>query len=250
MEKWEIISLETDYSGETVAEFLEKEAGLPIKRRMQHKRKEYIVKLKQRIIRIISEAVGASKNRKMVVMGSGSFHHYTYGLCKHADKISQNYGYIHFDQHDDYQYEEELGYRDKQRLGCGSFVKDILEDTNASAALFIGSVPPKPILVPGKRHLHIKDKEIASGNWFEKLQKKLAWLPFEVYLSFDLDVMEGKAITTAWSPGFMTTKDLLRAIAIIKKSKKIIGADIIGYGGADNIVPGRELYQKIIKALS
>ncbi len=248
MEKWELFSFETDYSSTVVAAFLQK-AGLPIQRRMQDAKKEYVCTSKKRIIRITREAVGTSQAKKIVVMGGGYYHHYTYGLCKRADKISQNYGYIHFDQHDDYQFYEELGERKEGKINCGSFVKDILEDTNASSALFIGSIPPKDILLPGKKHLHISEKTIVSGDWLKKLQKKLEQLPEEVYLSFDLDVMEEKAIVTAWSPASLTVKELFLAIAMIKKNKKIIGVDIVGYGGAGEIVPGRELYLKIMKAL-
>src|SRR3989339_177768 len=95
----QIISLETDQPGKMIGDHFEKKSDLNIVRvntpdKVLHDKKE--------INQLIEEKIGYIGEEKLVVYGSGRYHHYTYGLCKLADRISNDYGYIHFDHHNDY----------------------------------------------------------------------------------------------------------------------------------------------------
>ncbi|OGH60207.1 MAG: hypothetical protein A2725_04560 [Candidatus Magasanikbacteria bacterium RIFCSPHIGHO2_01_FULL_33_34] len=137
----------------------------------------------------------------------------------------------------------------KNELNCGTFIKAILQDTNASSALFIGNRPPKSQLLKGIPHLYLLEKHLCTGKKFEKLKTKLKHLPDDVYLSFDLDVMDVQAIKTAWDQGTLTIPEIMQCIEIIKQHKNIIGADINGYIGPPDIFPDRSLYLKIANSI-
>ena len=74
-------------------------------------------------------------------------------------------------------------------------------------------------------------------------------LPDEVYLSFDLDLMCESEMHTDFYQGDVKADELLRAIDIIKKNKKIIGADILGYAGYSKEIQGLDLYGKIASSV-
>ncbi len=237
MTLWELVSLELDYPAREIGKYFEKE--LKIKR--VKCRKEKIYDEKTTICRIVNRALGKSSKRKLVMYGSGFYHHFTYGLCRHADRVSEDYAYIHFDHHDD---SRKLRHN---RIDCGAFVKDILEDTNASAVLYIGTNAPKNLPVPNK--LSIAEYHLRRGKRFQKLEWKLKNLPEEVYLSFDLDVMDKSIIGTVYDQGSLKTRELMKCISLIKRSKHIIGADVLGYRGVRGKVHGKELYKKIVNSL-
>ena len=235
-ELWELISLELDRPAEEIGKYFEKELGKKIRRYKKEERDNS----KATICNIINEALGESLKRKLVVYGSGYYHHFTYGLCKHVDKISKDYAYIHFDHHTD------IGCSNLATVSCGSFVQSILGDANASAALFIGNDAPNER--KDLRLLGIREEQLRKKKGFRKLRKKLLKLPGEAYLSFDLDVMLKSLIATNFGQGTTTTEELMKCVSLIKETKHIIGADILGYRGEGND-PGKELYAKIVESL-
>ena len=242
MTLWELVSLELDKPAEEIGRYFE-EQGIKI-RRVKNIRKP-LAKKKTTICKIVNKALGNNQKRKLVVYGSGSYHHFTYGLCRHADKISDNYGYIHFDHHDD-SYEP----ADRSTICCAGFVRSIIDDTNASRVLYIGAYQPGFRLPIAQELLPSQLREECS----KEFKESLAELPKEVYLSFDLDVMDTSVIWADYCQGMLKTKKLMRLISMIKKTKHIIGADVLGYAAEDRCdnsikTSGKELYARIIKSL-
>ncbi len=252
MEQWRLISLEIDDSAKEIGEYFEQKFPHEIAR-AEPLQKAKIEDAKKNINRFIDNALGNGLERKLVVYGSGFFHHYTYGLCRHADRLSDEYCYIHFDHHDDY---ESIFFLRQDEINCEGFVKKILEDTNAKKAFFVGSNVMS--LGPGHSSRHcILEHQLRSGNMYEDFRDKLCDLPKDAYLSFDLDVMTPKAICTDFDQGTLKTKELLELIDLIKGNKNIIGADILGYSTVRNFefpnedIPnkGKELYAAIATSL-
>lgn len=247
MRPWKVVSLEIDYPAIAIGDYFEKYFDVPLLRTCRNTRTEWIRHSKKSIINLTKKSLQEITTRKLVVYGSGNFHHYTYGLCMHASRMCQDFGYIHFDHHNDYNIEPEREIRGE--IACGTFVKTILEDTNASAALFVGSRPPKEALINGIPHPYIYEEHLRTHSRFNKLERLLKQLPDDVYLSFDLDVMCKSAIITAWDQGNLKIHELMKAISIIKKNKNIIGADILGYGDPQNKLGGKDLYVKIAQSI-
>ena len=259
---WELISLEMDYSGETIGDYFENTLGRKI-RRNKYVRKEVKQENKETVCNITRRAVAGGQDKKLVVYGCGYYHHYTYGLCKYADRLSEDYGYIHFDHHEDYWREDMKkdylrGFskprlnKDRNRIDCGSFVADILYDTNASALLLVGSTLNRavPKMLKDKPHESLSEKQFRNKTGMDMFKRRLDKLPEDVYLSFDLDVMEIKYIETAYSQGTLKPKELMAMIEAIKSSKNIISADVLAYGGLYNRTkPGRKLYREIVDSL-
>ncbi len=221
-DSWQIVSLEMDKSGTELGRYF---AKLAKNLKRAHLSDELCDRdgLAKKIGRIV-----VPERKTLVIYGSGSFHHYTYGLCRAADRLSKGYCYIHFDYHDDYDTDN------PQRLGCGSFVNAILQDTHAAQAIFIGTS------IPWKQSIHsigCSGKEETISDLERTLKKN----PQDVYLSFDLDVMDPSEISTDYSMGDMGADELVRLIEMIKGKKRIIGADVLGYS-RDGYSTARYMY--------
>ncbi len=240
-DSWQIISLEMDEAGKELGDYFKKLAK-------NLKRVSLSARLhtKDELAEKIGEIVVPGR-RTLAVYGAGRFHHYTYGLCKAADRLSDNYSYIHFDHHNDY------GCNSYQRavLSCGSFVRDILLDTHAQSVFFIGSH------VPNERgQFENFLTKSGKGCKINSLEEVLEKTPNEVYLSFDLDVMHPGEILTGFSRGEMLADMLLELIAAIKQEKRIIGTDILGYYSCmgayvpnESIQKSMQLYHRIAEAI-
>ena len=96
-----LYSLEMDYASQAVGSYFEKILQKDIQRIKGSPRDEPFHS-KWDIGSLMRRSFKNSKEKKLVLYGSGSLHHYTYGLCRLADKLSKNYAYIHFDHHDDF----------------------------------------------------------------------------------------------------------------------------------------------------
>jgi len=251
MEPWEIISLETDYSGQAIGAYFEEELGMKI-RRVRNLKKEDLKLDKDDIFKLTSSALKGGLERKLVLYGSGAYHHYTYGLCRHADRLSGNYAYMHFDHHNDhFKHEEIYGeYRGKARISCGAFLADLLKDTNASAVMLIGSNMGSQTPVKNKIYKAITEKHLRAIRGFRRFGRDLSALPEDVYLSFDLDVMTKRCLRSAYDQGTLKPKELFKMIETIKRNKRIISADVLGFAGMlDQTLPGKSLYKDIVLSL-
>lgn len=253
MENWQIVLLDTDISTTVLGEYFRHlRLGNEIKHVKGVHAKKGIYENQEEIEQLMDSLLDDDLSRKLVMYGNGFYHHYTYGLCKHADRFSDDYAYIHFDHHPDYRYSFE-----KNRLGCGSFVERIVStgDTNASTALFIGSEATKlvevlgiPLPIPIAAYNHIMEEDILM-NGMKPVKKNLSKLPHDVYLSFDLDVMDETEIRTDYSRGSLKAGTLLGIIETIKQSKRIIGADILGFADTTLDIKSAELYLMIAESL-
>jgi len=211
-----------DKASETLVEKLGLSDTIILDITQPHFNGKNIIYDKSKLTRQIVKSFKGKVNGKipLVVYGSGSFHHYTYGLCKGlADKRSQGYSYLHYDQHSDY------GSRVDDRsfnneVGCGDFVKEILIDTHAISAFLIGPTGIYPKIERAKVRNH--------ENSFRKLQNLFnGGMSPEVYISIDLDVLK-EGMITDWGMGTMSLNQILDSLTKVKERKKIIGADICG----------------------
>lgn len=126
-------------------------------------------------------------------------------------------------------------------MDSGSFVPYILENTNAMDFVFLGTnitLEDESKWCDKLGMLKSKARILVEGNKtgnFEsrKLEKILDEMECkDVYVSFDLDVMDGSEILTGfhgYDCGALSRKSLLSAIKLIRHKKNIIGADINGY---------------------
>ena len=61
--------------------------------------------------------------------------------------------------------------------------------------------------------------------------------------------MHKSTITTAYDQGSLKVRELMKCISLIKQSKHIIGADVLGYADITGRAPGKKLYAKIVASL-
>lgn len=242
---WQIISLEMDKAGRELGKYF---AG--VSKNLKRFRLSDQLKNKDVLAKRIGRLINPGK-KTLAIYGAGRFHHYTYGLCKAADRLSDSYSYIHFDHHDDY------GDDDQIYLNCGSFVAAIVQDTHAAQAIFIGTS------IPWERSIYCIDRS-GREKTASDLEAILKKGPDDVYLSFDLDVMDPDEIPTDYTMGDMEADELLHLIGMIKGKKRIISADILGYvpngwsmrwSHASNVsnvptqIKSKQLYARIAKAV-
>lgn len=223
-EPWKIVILEHDAASRQIGKFFDKIWSDEITRKgIKEKRMYY----KKKIVKRIEEVVGCLEGKVLTLYGYGGYHHYTYGLCNAiAHKRSKNYTYFHIDNHSD----ANLKF-DNDTLGCDSFVTNILEEPGAKDILFLGNEGYE-------NYTSIKQKVLISGNVKKILQRVLKEKPQQdVYLSFDLDILNKKDIMTPFPQGILELKHLLNILDIIQEEKNIISADILGHGGYTNGYP-------------
>lgn len=233
-----LYSLETDPAGEYVGEFLMWN-GFPVLRTQPvvSSRQKIFFDLdvssymspKERIERAITSVL-PSNGRVLAVFGRGTSHYLTYGLCRRADNLSSQYGYIHIDNHSDdlawYDYgpgssRHMLG--DDERITGGNFVRKIVSETNVTC--------PNVLFVGSNGHLqgaHSINGAALYGDTLSSLEKMLDVLPNDVYVSIDLDVMASQEIRTDFCQGSMRLDKLLAILGMIRAKKRIISADVCG----------------------
>jgi len=187
---------------------------------------------KETVEEAVKSAIKPKDERALVVYGSGSFHHYTYGLSRIAQRSSNEFTYIHIDHHNDW-----FGSSIDPDLICGNFVGHIARNTankgiiHPKNIIFIGSKPDHYDFINDatKEHtISFKENQIRDDN-FREIRKVLADNPEDAYLSIDLDVMADEEARTSYSRGNLRKKELLYIVDMVKSSKNLIGADVLGY---------------------
>ena len=149
----------------------------------------------------------------VVVNGSGNYHHLTYGICS---SIPNQFGYVHFDRHDD------LGGATQGYVTMAAFVAPMMFNTSAEDYIMIGSY-------------HDAGKSIGFNSidsWKKRLPGLLAQLPDDVYVSVDLDVLDPERFYSGYDAGTMLPSQLMYALDMIGENKKVVGGDICGYRGS------------------
>lgn len=178
--------------------------------------------------------------RILATNGHGRFHHFTYGLCRIADYISNRYCYVHIDHHwDSARYREN---NNTNEIGCGSFVPYIMDNTHAESVVFLGvDVKNRSMsLLYDNQAREINNScdsiaEMVDGEFdFEDLERLVSSIKQDdVYVTIDLDVMNFKEVITGYDRGNLSRVGLFEALKLIREYKRIIGADITGYS-SDN----------------
>lgn len=220
MESWKIVMLEHDEGSKELGDFFKKiwSDGI-IKKDIGNVWLEDT----DSNARTMQKFVGDLEGKILTLYGSGSFHHYTYGLCYAiAHKRSDNYMYVHIDNHSD------SIYRENGIIKCGSFVENIMEEPEANDILLIGAGkgenPKERKTISQKDLISKQAKDIVRKELKKKLQK-------DVYASLDLDILTYDDISTDFTQGILELKHLLNVIEVLKEEKNIISADILGYRG-------------------
>lgn len=236
--EWKLYALELDSSGRQIGEFFESQ-GYPVNRVNPIEGRESLLldfcTLPETIEEMIAEAVPV-KGKVLALSSHGHYHHLTYGLCKRADKLSREYGYIHIDRHNDL---FGMGLeRNSPNIHCGRFVKKLCENTNVGKTklrpdvFFIGCYVPLAegiFYLPALQYAFTGVIGGAISDMFCSFDRHLDRLPEDVYVTVDLDVLAPPEVRTAWDRGSMKAEKLYQIIRKIKSRKSIISADIVGY---------------------
>lgn len=209
---------------------------------------------------------GVTRKDGPIVMlnGSGTYHHLTYGMCRGAiDKQEVPYTVFHFDKHGDSRPSE-------GSIDCGNYLSRLTKDSQyATKQVVIGAdamvdngkwmdteVLDKdagiyPYSVAEARYTkmdHEPDVDCVSKQYDPaKHWVDVKWHTVEqegidaivnraldrtgtdaVYITVDLDVLSPEYASTDWSNGKMSLDELLDAIKLIREEKQVLGIDITG----------------------
>ncbi|MFH1064918.1 MAG: arginase family protein [Nanoarchaeota archaeon] len=239
---WKLYSLELDNDGRDMGNYFQSR-GYGIERVRPIEGNESLILNfcvpPKTIENIISDSVD-SKEKVLALSSHGNYHHLTYGLCKRADKLSEKYGYIHIDRHNDL-----FGAgddKDAEEIHCGRFVRRLCHDTNVGKqglrpdVLFIGT---KVSLITGimdpcaREFLFTGALDTSYSDLFYPVEAHLDRLPDDVYLTVDLDVLAPGEVRTAFDRGNMKAERLYEIVRMVKARKNIISADVVGYSNSD-----------------
>ena len=249
MKEWQISSLELfDVPARIVGDYFSEKMPERIKRIQftpEEKNQVGIKCNRSQLADFVKKAIGTEDHKNLIVYGGGWFHHYTYGLCRLADRISDNYGYIHFDHHTDF------ASPDNDSVSFAGFVDAILEDTNASKAFFVGSNVPRLIqkrlfnASPG-----ILEWQLRNPWGKSTFRRKLSKLPEQVYLTFDLDLLSENELYSDFDQGELTAQELFELVDIIKSEKEIISADVLGYSSYSRTEDELQIYGNLAEMIT
>lgn len=260
MAGWQLLSLEIDKGGKDIGEFLSKELGRDIKRVSladflaeaektsdksidfpDHCCKQPQINSKEQIISMMKSFTGDADGPVLTVYGSGYFHHYTYGLCAAASRLSKEFCYIHIDGHTDCRHPNIEG-----TVMYSNFVEDLLEDksNNAKDVIMVGSI----FCEWKSLRYALFEEEMNSREALDELAAHLENTYNDVYMSCDLDVTVAKEIITDWRDwerGRLKKEQLLRMVSLIKEKKNIIGADILGFNCSPYGFESKEKFEEM-----
>ena len=223
MENWKLLILKMDRPSKEAAKFFQR---IWTDETITKKIKPYNYIHKAKITKQVKKAAGNLEGKILTIYGHGGFHHYTYGLCNTiAKKRSDDYVYIHIDNHSD-------SYKNKNHLlDCGSFVMNILDAPKAKRAIFFGNNGYSDEINATQYSLVTNTKRTT--------QNVLKIIPQQdVYPSLDLDILAVTEIKTGFDQGSLELKHMLNIIRTIKSEKNMISADMLGYESKDkNFLP-------------
>lgn len=224
---WKLYSLEMDEGGEDIGAFFEREK-YPIKRVNPGKRLEDIEGFipdfqktvdKELVVKAVAECI-KTDSKVLALYGHGGYHFFTYGLAMLANRLSDEFGYIHIDRHHD------SWFYNWEKITCGGFVRQIFLDTHVYGSrrrmIYIGN--------DGGTTAGSYLGNVIMDNNAEELKKTLeAMRVDDVYVTIDLDVMPSDDILTAFERGKLRTVEIKNILKTIKRQKRIISADIVGF---------------------
>lgn len=228
--EWKLCSLEMDEAGRRIGEFFHNQ-GYDIARINPFPEENPLIqrgKNKQEIADGIAKAIKTDK-RILAVYGNGQFHHMTYGLARLAGRLSDEYCYIHIDQHSDYgrRYEDS---NNVEHIFCGNFTGPLSTDTNVRGngdnVIYVGCADSRVVCV---------QRSEIKGGIFSTLDEKLQKSAHDAYISIDLDIMHPSEVKTGWPLAWNTLMrdELFKLLEKIFSCKRVISADIVGYAGSE-----------------
>ncbi|HEY6985604.1 MAG TPA: hypothetical protein VH375_05945, partial [Rhodanobacteraceae bacterium] len=213
-------------------------------------RRPTIDKARQRIA-----ADGMRVENALTLLGSGDFHHVAALLHEH---VRERFTLVHFDNHPDW-------VRFAPRWHCGSWINRTLTLPALARVVTLGPcsddlVNPglkggnlaaldsgRLVLFPWQHAPSRIWHRIADGpghryangflHWRNLCERKLdeaisamiGAVPTEaVWISIDKDVLREDEVVTNWDQGRMPLDAVVRALAVLGSSRRVIGADICG----------------------
>lgn len=232
-ESWSLVVLNHDTGSKHINDFFKKvwlDGIISLELELDH------VEYKNKVLEEMEIAVNQikhyekdlQKEKILTIYGSGSYHHYTYGLCYTiARRKSKNYLYAHLDNHTD-----TVKYPNG-KLGCGAFVEDIVDAPEAKDIIMIG---PKNG-VNYKNRTCVDQLTLTSEDAKTYLKQALAnKKEKDVYASFDLDILSITEISAFYNQGELKLEHLLDIVHVLKEEKNVISADICGYSATYTIL--------------
>ncbi len=251
MAEWQLLSLEMDAGGRDIGsffsqsgyetrrvsldEFLEQaqrhDDGAALSLDTQFWPEPHIYS-KAQLASTMRNLAGNTRKKTLALYGSGFYHHYTYGLCALAGQQSEGFTYIHVDGHTDCI----PGWQNHPpgTVIYSNFVEDIVRDTGAKDVIMVGAnlggVPWCTCLQQA-----IFEDRLNAEEALDDFRGLLEGVQKDVYLSVDLDVTPADECITdwrEWERGHLRKGQLLRVVKLLKETKHIIGADILGYTGS------------------
>ncbi|MDI6737302.1 MAG: arginase family protein [Nanoarchaeota archaeon] len=227
--EWKLYSLEMDKGGEEIGEHFESQ-GYPIERVNPGEKIEGIERFIPNVYQSIDKGIVAkavedsvkTNSRVLALYGHGGYHFFTYGLAMLANRLSDEFGYIHIDYHHDTWFDSH------NLISCGAFVRQICWDTNvqgyARNMLYIGNdvVGCSGFSGAGEVGIPCLRENQLELEFHEKM-------PQEVYVTIDLDVMHSEEVRTAFERESLRLNELKDILRKIKQKKRIISADICGF---------------------
>jgi len=221
---------------------------------------------------VTDKCSGVKKQDDLLVVlnGSGNYHHLTYGFCRGIlEQDGNDYTVLHFDRHGDsrgYSWMLDCGnflgklVRDSDHAKKGIIIgaDDMVTDSKWMEPAYL-SRDTLEVYPFKKEHGHFHDvqseptvdcveKEYDS-SW-QELNVKWHTIKREgidaithraldrtdtenVYITVDLDALQGKFVHTDWGNGKMSLDQLLDSIALVREEKNIIGLDVTGTDGTN-----------------
>jgi hypothetical protein len=270
MGAWQLLSLEMDSGGKDIGRFFEEDLSLSIKRssldellaragditnqeteiykELSWLQSKNVIFSKERLMNAMSALTAGINEPILAVYGSGFFHHYTYGLCTVASKLSKAFCYIHIDRHTDcYPSGVRRDYKRSGIIAPSDFVEDLRNDktNNAKDVIMIGA------FVGGWcKGIHSVLYEFAMDKrkTLEELAAFLDDTRDDVYISIDTDVMLKEEVITYnedYDRGLLDKAQLFSIISLIKSRKRVVGADICGYKCSTYGFESREAFEEM-----
>lgn len=162
------------------------------------------------------EKIDGRQEKIIAVFPDNGMHHYTYGLCRRADRLSERYIYGHFSTYPDdlplFETDENTELKPGTIIEKETFVSAILRDTHAAGVVHFGT--------NAKYHTPRIKSECLSGIT-------------DIYPSIDFSILDPSEFSynTKWGRGEWKLDELVHNLRLLKSQKNIISADCVGYVG-------------------
>jgi hypothetical protein len=174
--------------------------------------------------------VDVSEKPPLILNGSGSFHHLTYGFCrKIVDTFCEPYTIIHIDSHEDGATRKyKSADRVRRSIECGYFYPRLLADSPFAQAVIFVTGRSEIYSVNEKGNVSFLRYKIRGGpsDAADMIAKNIKTK--NIYWTVDLDALSSQDVKTDWYNGGMGVEFLTGFVNEVGGRKKTSGADICG----------------------